>query len=383
MRIPTGFMAKKNKMVIGVPREIKPEENRVAIVPGGVETLVHRGHRVILEKGAGKGSGFPDEEYLTAGAQILDRHEDVFAEADLLLKVKEPLPEEYPHLKKGQVVFTYLHLAASEELTRNLQERKIVGIAYETVQTEDGFLPLLAPMSEIAGRMAPQQGAKYLEGTYGGRGVLLGGVAGVPPANVVVLGGGTVGYNAARIALGMGASVTVLDINPRRLRMLDEVFKGRATTMIADNYNIRMVAGYADLLIGAVLIPGARAPKLINREMLKTMRTGAVLIDVSIDQGGCAETSRPTTHSHPIYLEEEVIHYAVTNMPGAVPRTSTRALTLNTLSYVLEIAEKGWRKAVRENPELAKGVNVVEGEITYKAVAEAFNLSYTPLKGVL
>lgn len=379
----SGFMEGKNEMVIGVPKEIKPEENRVAIVPGGVETLVHLGHEVIIEKGAGLGSGFSDEEYTRAGAKISHRHGDIFSEADLVLKVKEPLPEEYRNLKEGQVVFTYFHLAASEELTRNLQERKIIGIAYETVQTEDGFLPLLAPMSEIAGRMAPQEGAKYLEETYGGRGILLGGVAGVPPANVVILGGGTVGYNASRIALGMGASVTVLDINPRRLRMLDEVFQGRVTTMIADNYNIRMVAGYADLLIGAVLIPGAKAPKLITREMLKTMRQGAVLIDVSIDQGGIAETSKPTIHSQPIYMEEGIIHYAVTNMPGAVPRTSTRALTLNTLPYVLEIAEKGWRKAAKENPSLARGVNLVDGKITYKAVAEAFNLPHTPLDNLM
>jgi alanine dehydrogenase len=370
-------------MVIGVPKEIKPEENRVAIVPGGVETLVYKGHKVIIERGAGFGSGFDDEEYIRAGAQIFDRHEDVFDNAELVLKVKEPLIEEYGLLKAGQILFTYLHLAATKELARNLQEKKIIGIAYETVQTEDGFLPLLFPMSEIAGRMAPQEGAKYLEETFGGRGILLGGVAGVPPGNVVILGGGTVGFNVARIALGMGASVTVLDINPRRLIMLDEFFQGRVTTMIADNYNLRMAIGYADLLIGAVLVPGAKAPKLITREMLKTMRTGAVLVDVSIDQGECAETSRPTTHSHPIYEEEGIIHYTVTNMPGAVPRTSTRALTLNTLPYVLEIVEKGWIKAIRENPALAKGVNLVEGRVTYKAVAEAFNLSYTPLKEVL
>jgi alanine dehydrogenase len=370
-------------MVIGVPKEIKPEENRIAIVPGGVETLVHKGHKVLIEKGAGNGSGFSDDEYKKAGAQISKRHEEVFTKSDLVLKVKEPLQEEYGFLRKGLIVFTYLHLAASEGLTRNLQKKKIIGIAYETVQAEDGFLPLLAPMSEIAGRMAPQEGAKYLEETYGGRGILLGGVAGVPPANVVILGGGNVGYNAARIALGMGASVTLLDINPRKLRMLDEIFQGRITTMIADNYNIRMVAGYADLLIGAVLVPGAKAPRLITREVLKTMRQGAVLVDVSIDQGGCAETSRPTTHSNPIYQEEGIIHYAVSNMPGAVPRTSTRALTLNTLPYVLEIAEKGWKKAVRENLALAKGVNLVEGKITYQAVAEAFSLPYTPLDEVL
>ena len=370
-------------MVIGIPKEIKPEENRIAIVPGGVETLVHRGHKVIIEKYAGLGSGFSDEEFMKAGARISDRHDDIFTEADLVLKVKEPLPEEYGLLQKGQIVFTYLHLAASGELTRNLQEREIVGIAYETVQTEDGFLPLLAPMSEIAGRMAPQEGAKYLEETYGGRGILLGGVAGVPPANVVILGGGNVGLNAARIASGMGASVTVLDLNPSKLRLLDNFFQGRITTMIADNYNIRMVAGYADLLICAVLVPGAKAPKLITREMLKIMRPGAVLVDVSIDQGGCAETSQPTTHSHPIYQEEGIVHYAVSNMPGAVPRTSTRALTLNTLPYVLEIVEKGWKKAARENLSLARGVNLIEGKVTYKAVAEAFNLPYIPLKEVL
>jgi len=370
-------------MIIGIPKEIKPEENRIAIVPGGAETLVNKGHKVIIEEGAGRGSGFNDEEYNMAGAKISHGHEDIFAEADLILKVKEPLTEEYGLLREGQIVFTYLHLAASEELTRNLQERKIIAIAYETVQTEDGFLPLLFPMSEIAGRMAPQEGAKYLEETFGGRGILLGGVAGVPPGNVVILGGGTVGYNAARIAIGMGASVTVLDINPRKLRMLDDIFQGRVTTMIADNYNIRMVAGYADLFICAVLVPGAKAPKLISREVLKTMRTGAVLVDVSIDQGGCSETSHPTTHSHPIYEEEGVIHYAVSNMPGAVPRTSTRALTLNTLPYVLEIAEKGWEEAARENLALAKGVNLVKGKITYKAVAEAFNLPYTTLEEVL
>lgn len=370
-------------MVIGVPKEIKPEENRIAIVPGGAETLVHKGHIVLTEKGAGLGSGFSDEEFIKAGARIIERHEDVFSEADIVLKVKEPLPEEYMLLREGQIVFTYLHLAASEELTRNLLERKIIGIAYETVQTEDGFLPLLAPMSEIAGRMAPQEGAKYLEETYGGRGILLGGVAGVPPANVVILGGGNVGHNAARIASGMGASVTVLDSNPHKLRLLDEFFKGRITTMIADTYNIRMVAGYADLLICAVLVPGAKAPRLITREMLKTMRPGAVLIDVSIDQGGCSETSRPTTHSHPIYQEEGIIHYAVSNMPGAVPRTSTRALTLNTLPYVLEIVEKGWKKAARENPSLARGFNLIDGKVTHKAVAEAFNLPYLALKEVL
>lgn len=370
-------------MIIGVPKEIKPEENRVAIVPGGVETLVQRGHKVIIEKGAGIGSGFSDEEYKWAGAKIISKHEDIFYESELILKVKEPLPEEYPLLKEGQVLFTYLHLAASQDLTLNLLERKIIGIAYETVQNEDGFLPLLAPMSEIAGRMAPLEGAKYLEKPYGGRGILLSGVAGVPPATVVILGGGTVGFNAARIALGMGAQVTILDINPQKLRFLDEFFHGRVTTMIADNFNIRMVVKYADLLIGAVLIPGAKAPKIITREMLRNMKSGAVFVDVAIDQGGCSETSKPTTHSNPIYEEEGIIHYSVSNMPGAVPRTATRALTLNTLSYVLELAEKGWKRAIMENSSLKKGVNLVEGKITYKAVAEAFNLPYTPLEEIL
>ncbi|PMQ01079.1 MAG: alanine dehydrogenase [Dictyoglomus sp. NZ13-RE01] len=370
-------------MIIGIPKEIKPEENRVAIVPGGVETLTSRGHKVIIEKGAGLGSGFSDEEYKSAGAIIVERHEDVFYESDLILKVKEPLPEEYPLLREGQILFTYLHLAASEELTINLIKRKIIGIAYETVQTDDGFLPLLAPMSEIAGRMAPQEGAKYLEKPFGGRGVLLGGVAGVPPATVVILGAGTVGFNSARIAYGMGAQVTVLDINPRKLRFIDEYFQGRVTTMIADSYNLKMVVGYADLLITAVLIPGAKAPKLITKDMLKMMKPGAVIVDVAIDQGGCAETSRPTTHANPIYEVEGIIHYTVANMPGAVPRTATRALTLNTLPYVLEIAEKGWKKAIIDNPSLARGVNLLEGKITHKAVADAFNLPYTPLEELI
>lgn len=370
-------------MIIGIPKEIKPEENRVAIVPGGVETLVQRGHKVLIERGAGVGSGFTDDEYKSAGAEIIPSHEDVFYSADLILKVKEPLPEEYSLLREGQILFTYLHLAASEELTLNLLKSRVIGIAYETVQNDDGFLPLLAPMSEIAGRMAPQEGAKFLERIFGGRGILLSGVAGVPPATVVIVGGGTVGFNAARIALGMGAQVTVLDINPRRLRFLDEFFQGRIVTMMADSFNIRMAVRYADLLIGAVLIPGARAPRLITRDMLKTMKSGAVFVDVAIDQGGCAETSRPTILSNPIYEEEGIIHYTVTNMPGAVPRTATRALTLNTLPYILELADKGWRKAIRENPSLARGVNIVEGKITYKAVAEAFNLPYTPLEETL
>jgi alanine dehydrogenase len=370
-------------MIIGVPKEIKAEENRVAVVPGGAETLAARGHTVIIERGSGAGSGFGDLDYERAGARIAASHEQVFLESDLILKVKEPLPSEYPLLREGQVLFTYLHLAASESLTTSLAKTRIIGIAYETVQTEDGYLPLLAPMSEIAGRMAPQEGAKYLEETYGGRGVLLGGIPGVPPANVVVLGAGNVGQNAARIALGMGASVTVLDINPRKLRAIDEAFHGRLVTMIADNYNIRVVITYADLVIGAVLVPGGKAPKVITRDMLKLMRPGAVVVDVAIDQGGCVESSHPTTHHEPIYVEAGIVHYAVTNMPGAVPRTATRALTANTLPYVMAVADKGWKKAAADDLSLAKGINLVEGRITHKRVADAFNLPYTPIEGLL
>ncbi len=370
-------------MIIGVPKEIKAEENRVAVVPGGVETLAAGGHTIIVEQGAGTGSGFGDQDYERAGAIIAFSHEQVFLESDLILKVKEPLPSEYPLLRPEQVLFTYLHLAASESLTSSLAGTGIIGIAYETVQTDDGYLPLLAPMSEIAGRMAPQEGAKYLEETYGGRGVLLGGIPGVPPANVAVLGAGNVGRNAARIALGMGAAVTVLDINPRKLRAIDEAFQGRLVTMIADNYNIRVVITQADLVIGAVLVPGRRAPKVITRDMLKLMRSGAVIVDVAIDQGGCVESSHPTTHHDPIYIETGIVHYAVTNMPGAVPRTATRALTANTLPYAIAVADKGWKKAAADDLSLAKGVNIVEGRITYKGVADAFNLPYTPVQELL
>lgn len=370
-------------MVVGIPREIKNEENRVAIVPGGVETLVARGHRVIVEKGAGAGSGFDDEEYARSGAEITPDTERIFTNADLLLKVKEPLPSEYPLLREGQVLFTYLHLAASESLTLALLARSVVAIAYETVETDDGFLPLLSPMSEIAGRMAPQEGAKYLEETFGGRGVLLGGVPGVPPAQVVILGAGNVGSNAARIALGMGAQVTVLDIDPRRLRAMDSGFDGRVMTMIADDHNIRTLLAYADLVICAVLVHGARAPRLIDRGMVRGMKKGSVLVDVAIDQGGSAETSRATTHDNPIYIEEGVVHYTVANMPGAVPRTATRALTVNTLPYVLSLAEKGWKRAAREDRALARGVNLVEGKVTYEAVAETFGLPFRPLDSLL
>jgi alanine dehydrogenase len=370
-------------MILGVPKEIKNAENRVALLPGSAETIVSGGHRLLMQKGAGTGSGFLDEQYRNAGAEIIDKAEDVYSRSDLILKVKEPLPSEYAMLREEQILFTYLHLAGSEELTCNLLERKIIGIAYETVELEDRSLPLLFPMSEIAGRMAPQEGAKYLEETYGGRGILLGGVPGVPPAQVIVLGAGTVGSNATRIALGMGAEVTVMDVDPRKLRGIDERFAGRITTMMADNYNLRTALKYADLVIAAALIHGARAPRLISRETLKSMKSGAVLVDVAIDQGGCAETSRPTTHNDPIYLEEGIVHYAVTNMPGAVPRTATRSLTLNTLPYVLSIANKGWRRAVAEDGALQKGVNLVKGSLTYRAVADTFGLSYRPVSDFL
>lgn len=366
-------------MIIGVPKEIKNEESRVAIVPGGAETLILRGHTVLLQKGAGIRSGFGDDEYARLGVQIVSDAESVFNAAELILKVKEPLPVEYDMLREGQVLFTYLHLAASESLTLSLLGRKTIAIAYETVELEDGSLPLLSPMSEIAGRMAPQEGAKYLEETFGGRGVLLGGVPGVPPAQVVILGAGSVGSNAARIAVGMGASVTVLDINPRKLRLIDDWFRGRVTTMMADNHNIRTVLPRADLIIAAVLVPGARAPRLISREMLRAMKNGSVLVDVAIDQGGCAETSRPTTHDNPTYIEEGVVHYTVANMPGVVPRTATRALTLNTLPYVLLLADKGWKHAARQNRALSMGVNLVDGATTYHAVARAFGLPYRPV----
>lgn len=370
-------------MVIGVPKEIKTEEYRVAITPSGVEALTRAGHRVLIESGAGLGSGITDQDYREEGAEIVQDKAELFERAEMILKVKEPLPQEYELLREGQIVFTYFHFAASEELTRAMMARKIIAIAYETVELEDGSLPLLIPMSEVAGRMAPQEGAKYLERPMRGLGILLSGAPGVPPARVVIVGGGTVGSNAARIAAGMGADVLILDINPRRLAYLDEIMPANVKTLISTRYNLRRAIAEADLVIGAVLIHGARAPRLIDREMLRGMKEGAVLVDVSIDQGGIAETSRPTTHADPVYLEEGVIHYCVANMPGAVPRTSTYALTNVTLPYALEIANKGWREAARTNPAIRKGLNIVEGQITYPAVAEAFGLPYTPVEEVL
>ncbi len=362
-------------MKIGVPKEIKTLENRVAMTPGGVESLVKRGHEVWVERGAGVGSGLADAEYEAAGAKLVSAEEAWGAE--MVVKVKEPLPFEYRYLRSDLILFTYLHLAASEELTRAMLESGVIGIAYETVQTSDGALPLLVPMSEVAGRMATQEGAKYLEKSFGGRGVLLGGVPGVAPADVVILGGGTVGINAAKIAVGMGAHVTILDVNHARLQYLDDVFAGRLTTLTSTEANIKKAVRYADVLIGAVLIPGAKAPHLVTREMLPTMKEGAVIVDVAVDQGGCVETIKPTTHADPTYVIDGVVHYGVANMPGAVPRTSTFALTNQTLPYAMKLAEKGVA-ALEEDPALLKGLNTHHGKLTYAAVAEAFGLPYTP-----
>ncbi len=368
-------------MIIGVPREIKPGENRVAIVPAGVEELTRSGHRVLVEAGAGQGSGILDEEYEAAGAVLCRRPEDIFSDSDLILKVKEPQPSEYAYLRPGQILFTYLHLAPDRGLTLTLLERGVIAIAYETIQLADGSLPLLTPMSEVAGRMAVQVGAQYLEKVYGGRGILLGGVPGVPAAEVVILGGGTVGYNAARVALGMGAHVTVMDTSVSRLRYLEEVLHGNLITVVSNRYNIERAVRYADLLIGAVLIPGARAPSLVTEEMVRSMKEGAVIVDVAVDQGGCVQTvDRATTHDDPVYIKHGVIHYAVANIPGAVPRTSTYALTSSTLPYVLEIANRGWVDALTSNPALGRGVNVLKGHITHEAVAQAHGLPYVPLK---
>jgi alanine dehydrogenase len=369
-------------MRIGVPREIKPQEYRVALTPAGTRELAQRGHEVLVEAAAGAGSAFSDEAYERAGASIVSV-DDVWAHAELVLKVKEPIAPEYARLREGLTLFTYLHIAADEPLTRALVDSGITAIAYETVETDRGGLPLLAPMSEIAGRLAPQAGAHHLEKPKGGRGVLLGGVAGVVPGRVVVIGGGMVGYNAAVIALGMGARVTILERSVERMRYLEQILSGRVTLLMSSSLQIEESLKDADLVIGAVLIPGALAPKLVTREMLSAMKEASVLVDVAIDQGGCAETSRPTTHDDPVYTVDGVIHYCVANMPGAVPITSTRALTNVTLPYVEEIAELGVVGAIRHDVELARGVNAVGGRITYEAVAEAHGLEYTPLDDAL
>lgn len=368
-------------MIIGVPKEIKNNENRVGITPAGVVALINAGHDVLVETEAGKGSGITDNDYVQSGAQIVRSAAQVYEKSDLIIKVKEPLPQEYPFFREGQILYTYLHLAPEPELTRALMEKKVVGIAYETVQTKSGALPLLTPMSEVAGRMSVQIGAHFLEKPYGGSGVLLGGVPGVEPGEVVIIGGGTVGTNAARMAVGLGAQVTIIEKNPDRLTYLDDIFLGRVKTVMSNAYNIEKAVAQADLLVGAVLVPGARAPRLVTEKMVMQMKPGSVIVDVAIDQGGSIETiDRVTTHSEPVFVKHGVVHYSVANMPGAVARTSTFALTNVTIPYAVEIANKGWKRAILENAALAKGVNVVNGKITYKAVADAHNLVYTPLE---
>ncbi len=361
-------------MLIGLPREIKDNENRVGLTPGAVKALTRRGHRVLVEQGAGEGSTLSDAEYVEAGAEIVVAASDAWS-SEMVVKVKEPIAQEYQFLRPDLILFTYLHLAADRTLTDAMLESGVTGIAYETVQT-DGKLPLLMPMSEVAGRMATQVGATYLQKTHGGRGVLMGGVPGVAPANVAILGGGTVGANAARVAVGLGAQVTVLDVNHDRLKYLDDIYRGQLQTRSSDEYNIEDVVYEADLVIGAILIPGGRAPWLITRSMLKQMRPGSVIVDVAVDQGGCVETTRPTTHSHPTYVIDGVLHYCVANMPGAVPRTSTFALNNETMNYTLRLAGEGL-DAVRRNRPLQLGLNTYHGALTCPGVAEAFELPYT------
>lgn len=371
-------------MKIGIPKEIKNNENRVAISPAGVDALVLAGHEVLVEKGAGLGSGFRDEDFVAHGAKILETAADVWSEAEMILKVKEPQPSEYPYFREDLILFTYLHLAPEPELTRALMEKKVAAIAYETIQLDNGALPLLTPMSEVAGRMSVQIGAQFLEKPKGGKGVLLGGVPGVLPGEVVIIGGGVVGTNAAKMAMGLGANVTLLDVNPDRLRQLDDLFGGRLRTVMSNSYNIAEAVKKADLLIGAVLIPGRRAPRLVTEEMVKTMQPGSVIVDVAIDQGGSIETiDRVTTHSEPTYEKHGVVHYAVANMPGAVPRTSTIALTNVTIPYAVQIASKGLEQSLIESRVLARGVNVWQGNVTYQAVAESLNLPYVSLNEVM
>ena len=370
-------------MIIGVPKEIKSNENRVAVVPGGVEALVNAGHTVLVETGAGVGSGFDDDTYAAAGGSLVEKSADVWAKSGMVIKVKEPIASEWPHMRKDQVVFTYFHFAASEPLTRAVMASGCVAIAYETVQLPAGELPLLTPMSEVAGRMAVQEGAKYLEKFFGGRGILVGGVPGVEPATVVILGGGIVGANAARMAAGLGAHVTILDLSLDRLRYLADVMPANVTLLYSNRTNILQQIAKADIVIGAVLLPGAKAPHLIRREDLKRMQPGSVIVDVAVDQGGCVETIKPTTHDDPIYVVEGVIHYGVANMPGAVSRTSAMALTNATLPYALKLANLGWKDACRADHALALGLNIVGGRVTYPGVAEAFGFECSDLTDVL
>lgn len=362
-------------MVIGIPMEIKREEKRVAITPAGVSALVLHGHRVIIEAGAGLGSGISDRAYEKAGAELLGDADMLWSEAEMVLKVKEPLEKEYGRMRGGQILFTYLHLAASRELTEQLLRRKVIGIAYETIQLHDTTLPLLAPMSEVAGRLAIQVGAWCLESKNGGAGILLGGVSGVPPAKVVIVGAGIVGINACHVAVGMGADVVIMDINPARLRYIQDIFRGAVTTVMSNHANIEEQVVTADLVVTSVLIPGAKAPELLSSNLIRRMGPGSVIVDVAIDQGGCCETSRPTTHDEPIFVWEDVVHYCVGNMPSAVPRTSTYALTNSTLQYVLEISDKGFERAMKDNRALRKGLNVIDGMIVHEGVAQAFDLN--------
>ena len=370
-------------MIVGLPKEIKDNEYRVGLTPAGVRALTDAGHQVNVEKSAGEGSGFDDALYQKAGAQIIDSADDIWAGADMIVKVKEPIAPEYPRMRAGQLLFTYLHLAPDHELTDQLIKRKVTGIAYETITDRRGGLPLLTPMSEVAGRMAIQVGAHYLEKMAGGRGILLGGVPGVPAARVVIIGGGVVGTNAAKIAVGMGAHVTIIDNNLERLRELDDIFLSKISTLASSAYMIHDAISSADLIVGAVLVPGAAAPRLVTRNMLKDVPNGAVIVDVAVDQGGCIETTHPTTHSNPTYYVEGVLHYCVANMPGAVPRTSTFALTNATLPYTLKLANQGFLEAISSDAGLKAGVNTVAGHCTYQAVAEAQNLPYTSIDALI
>ena len=370
-------------MIIGVPIEIKQNENRVALTPAGVKEFAKRGHQVYIQQNAGINSGFPDEQYTQAGALILESISDVYERSEMIIKVKEPIEPEYKLIRKDQLVFTYFHFASSEPLTKAMIESESICLAYETVEKRDKSLPLLVPMSEVAGRMSIQEGAKYLEKPMGGRGILLGGVPGVRPAKVMILGGGVVGTNAAKMAAGLGADVTILDIDLQRLRYLDDVMPANVNTFMSNEYNIRELISSHDLIVGAVLIPGAKAPHLITKDMLKDMRPGTVVVDVAVDQGGCIETCKPTTHDEPTYFVDDVLHYCVANMPGAVPYTSTLALTNATLPYALQLADKGWKKACLDNEELKKGLNIVQGKVTYEEVANAFKLDYSPIQSLM
>jgi alanine dehydrogenase len=369
-------------MIIGIPKEIKAEENRVAITPAGVSALVAHGHRVLIQRGAGLGSGLTDAQYRAAGARLVPVRQ-VWHDAEMIVKVKEPLASEFRYLREGLIVFTYLHLAACPELTKILRAKKVNAIGYETIQFDDGSLPLLAPMSEVAGRLSIQVGSWCLQRQNGGRGILLAGASGVRPANVVILGAGIAGANACQIAAGVGAHVSIVDRNPTRLRYLHDILGGHVTTVMSNRANIEEEVAAADLIVGAVLVTGAKAPHLVTRKMVRTMKPGTAIVDISIDQGGCIETSRPTTLDAPIYIAERVVHYCVTNMPAIVPRTSTFALTNATLSYAVELAEKGLRRALRENPALQRGANVLDGHVTHAGVAEAFGLEHTPVEQLI